>query len=211
MTAVASPSESRVVIRNVSWETYEALLRDRGDEGPRMAYDRGTLEVMSPSSRHENLKKIIARLVEAFSEELGIDILSTGSTTFKLQLKERGLEPDESYYVQNEGRVRGKEIDLAVEPPPDLAIEIDLRRSAIDKLGIYGALGIPEVWSHDGKRVVIHLLQPSGDYVPGERSAAFPKLPLAELDGFIEKLGVESETQIVRAFRNRVRQRFGVR
>jgi len=211
MTTVASPSESRVVIRNVSWETYEALLRDRGDEGPRMAYDRGTLEVMSPSSKHETLKKILARLLEAFSEELGIDIRGTGSTTFKIQLKERGLEPDESYYVQNEARVRGKEIDLAVDPPPDLAIEIDLRRSAVNKLGIYAALGIPEVWSHDGKRVVIHLLQSSGSYATSERSAAFPQLAVAELASFLERVGSESETQIVRAFRSWVRQRFVTR
>jgi Uma2 family endonuclease len=101
-----------------------------------MAYDRGTLEIISPSSKHESLKQVLARLVEAFSEELGIDIRGTGSTTFKSQLKERVLEPDESYYVQNEARVRGKEIDLTIDPPPDLAIEIDLCRGIVNKLGI---------------------------------------------------------------------------
>ncbi len=172
-----------------------------------MAYDRGTLEIMSPSSKHETLKTLTARLIEAFSDELGIDIRGTGSTTFKLQLKERGLEPDESYYVQGEGRVRGKEIDLAVDPPPDLAIEIDLRRSSIPKLGIYASLGIPEVWSHDGKRIVVHLLQPSGSFGIADRSAAFPDLPVADLSRFLERIGVESETQIVRSFRTWVRER----
>jgi Uma2 family endonuclease len=163
---------------------------------------------MPPSSKHETLKKMIARLVEAFSEELWIDIRGTGSTTFKSQLKERGIEPGESYYVQNEIRVRGKEIDLAVDPPPDMAIEIDLRRSHLDKLGLYAALGIPEVWSHDGKRVVVHLLEPSGSFTPGERSVAFPRLSTLDLTRSLERIGTESETQIVRAFRAWVRERF---
>ena len=206
MATIQAPPESRVVIRHLTWETYEAILRDRGDDGPRMAYDRGTLEVMSPSPRHETLKTVLARLIEAFSEERGIDIRSTGSTTFKLQLKERGLEPDESYYVQNEAKVRGKdELDLAVDPPPDLAIEIDLRRSNLRKLGIYGTLEIPEVWSHDGQRVVVHLLGLSGDYQTSERSAAFPGLAISELPRFLSRIGRESETGIVRAFREWVR------
>ncbi len=211
MTAVATPAESRVVIRNLSWETYEALLRDRGDEGPRMAYDRGALEVMSPSSKHESLKKLIARLLETFTEVLGIDVVGTGSTTFKLQLKERGTEPDESYYIRNEGRVRGREIDLSTDPPPDLAIEIDLRRSCLDKLGIYAALRIPEVWSHDGKRVVIYRLQPSGGFAASDRSAALPDLPVEELTRFLDRIGSESDTQIVRAFRRWVEEKFGAR
>jgi Uma2 family endonuclease len=211
MSLLAPAPESRVVIRNLSWRTYETLLRERGDEGPRMAYDRGVLEIMSPSFKHESLKKLLARLIETFSLELGIEIRSAGSTTFKIRLKERGLEPDESYYVQNEERSRGKEIDLASDPPPDLAIEIDLQHSAIDKLGVYAALGVPEVWSHDGARVVIHLLRPSGEYVEGESSAAFPQLPVGELHGFLERIDTDGETQVVRSFRAWIRELFGVR
>jgi Uma2 family endonuclease len=199
--------KTMAVLHNVSWETYEALLRERGNDGPRMAYDRGELEIMSPSPKHEKLKKVVARLVEAYSEELAIDIGSTGSTTFRLQLKERGLEPDESYYVQNEARVRGRDIDLAVDPPPDLAIEIDLRRSHLDKLGIYAALGIPEVWSHDGKRLVVHLLQASGTFTDGETSAAFPGLPIPELVRFLDRIAIDSETKILRAFRSWLREK----
>jgi len=211
MTTIATPQERRVVIRNLSWQTYEALLRERGDEGPRMAYDRGTLEVMSPSSTHETLKTVLARLIEAYSEEMGIDIRGTGSTTFKSQLKERGLEPDESYYVRNEARVRGKEIDLAEDPPPDLAIEIDLRRSALRKLEIYAALGIAEVWSHDGERVVVHRLAPSGKFSDASQSGAFPRLPIAELARFLARVGIESETEIVRSFRSWIREMTGSR
>jgi Uma2 family endonuclease len=198
----------RVVVRDLSWQTYEAILRDRSGGGPRMAYDRGTLEFLSPSSRHERLNKIIARLLEAFCEELGIDIVGTRSTTFRSQLKERGLEPDESYYIQNESRIRGKDIDLTLDPPPDLAIEIDLRRSALNKLSIYADLGIPEVWSHDGKKVVVHLLQPSGSFAVMERGAALPDFPLGDLPRFLEKIDSESDTGIVRAFRAWVREKF---
>ena len=199
-------------MQGVSWETYESLLRDLGNDGPRMAYDRGLLEIISPSKKHEKFKKLVARLIEAYTEELGIDIGSTGSTTFKLRMKERGLEPDESYYVQNESRVRAKDdIDLQVDPPPDVAIEIDLRQSPLDKLGIHAALKIPEVWSHDGKHIVIHLLQASGEFVDGKRSRAFPDLPLRELERFLDRVGSESETQVIRAFRQWLRERSGGR
>jgi len=166
---------------------------------------------VSPSPRNERLKKLVARLVEGYTEELESAIMSTGSTTFKDQLKERGLEPDESYYVKNEPRVRNKEINLAVDPPPDLAIEIDLQRSRLDKLGLYAAFGIPEVWSHDGQRIVIRLLGAGGAYAVSERSAAFPELPIGELNRFLDRLGSESETQLVRAFREWVRKTFGAR
>jgi Uma2 family endonuclease len=212
MAIAVTPPGPRVVIRNVSWGTYEALLRERGDEGPRMAYDRGTLEIMSPTFKHENLKKMTGSLVETFSVELDIDIRRSGSTTFKSQLKERGLEPDESYYIQNERLVREKDdIDLEVDPPPDLSIEIDLHRSNLDKLGLYAGLGIPEVWSHDGERLVVHLLQPSGTFAISDRSAAFPQLPIEELNRFLRQIGSRSETQIVRTFREWVRERFGIR
>lgn len=209
IAGAVSPQTSRVVVRDLSWQTYEAILRDRSGGGPRIAYDRGTLEFMSPSSRHERLNNILARLLEAFSEERGIDIVGTGSTTFKSQLKERGLEPDKSYYVQNEAGVRGKDIDLTVDPPPELAIEIDLRRSAINKLSIYADLGIPEVWSHDGKKVVVHILQPSGGVEVKDRSAAFPDFPLSDLPRFLARIDSESDTGIVRAFRAWIREGFG--
>jgi Uma2 family endonuclease len=203
------PQTTRVVVHDLTWQTYEAILRDRSGGGPRMAYDRGSLEFMSPSSRHERLNNIIARLVETFSEELGIDIVGTGSTTFKSQLKERGLEPDKSYYIQNEAMVRGKDIDLNLDPPPDLAIEIDLRRSVLDKLSLYAALGISEVWSHDGKKVVVHVLEPSGGFAVKDRSAALPDFPVNDLPRFLARIDSESDTAIVRAFRAWVREKFG--
>jgi Uma2 family endonuclease len=118
----------------------------------------------------------------------------------------RGLEPDSCFYLAGWPRIRGRRgLDFRTDPPPDLAIEIDLRRSNLRKLGIYGTLEIPEVWSHDGQRVVVHLLGLSGDYQTSERSAAFPGLAISELPRFLSRIGRESETGIVRAFREWVR------
>ncbi len=207
MGSPASLTNHRVVLHNVRWETYEALLRDRGDNpGPRYAYDDGELEIMSPSRIHESLKTIIGRLVETFTLELGIDIASVGSTTLKRQLKKKGLEPDESYYVKNEPFVRQRRnLNLKVDPPPDLAIEIDLTTSSVDKLGIYAALGVPEVWTHDEKGIAVYQLRKGGKYVLTRTSIVLPTLRVPELNRFLENVGTMSETQIVKSFRDWVR------
>ena len=132
-----------IVLYDVRWETYTALMQDRGDGGPRMCYDRGTLEIMSPLRKHEWLKSLLGRFVEILTLESGIPISSAGSTTLRSQLKERGIEPDESYDIQNEPAIRLKDdFDIQIDPPPDLAIEIDITSSSIDKLGVYAAFGI---------------------------------------------------------------------
>jgi Uma2 family endonuclease len=189
---------------------YEALLDARGnDPSPRFAYDQGDLEIMSPSTKHEWLKRLIGRFVEAYTEERGIDIKSVGATTLKSQLKAKGLEPDESYYVQNEPLVRGKDdLDLTVDPPPDLAVEIDISSSSVDKLGIYASLGVPEVWTHDDGLVMYHLPS-SGQPIVLPNSKALPDLASSDLDRFLEMRQDRSETQLVRAFRAWVRERHG--
>ena len=164
---------------------------------------------MSPSKKHEWLKRLIGRLVEVYTLERGIDIQSVGATTLKSQLLEKGLEPDESYYVQNETLVRGRDdLDLAVDPPPDLAVEVDLTSSAIDKLGIYASLGVPEVWTY-GDGVVIYHLQTTGQRIVAPRSRALPELASSDLDRFLRMRGGVSETQLVRAFREWVHERPG--
>jgi len=156
MSNVSTPELNHVVLRQISWPTFEALLADLGDHRARIAYDQGTLEIMSPSPKHERLKKLLARLIETFTEELDIDILSCGSTTLKSVLKEKGVEPDECYSVQNEGVVRDKdEIDLEVDPPPDLAVEVEVTKSSLDRRGICAALRIPELWVHDQKKLQV--------------------------------------------------------
>jgi Uma2 family endonuclease len=207
MTAVADARDSRVVIRCVSWGTYEALLRDRADSGPRMAYDQGVLEIMSPSLRHEKLKLVLHDLLRAFCGERRIGIAGAGSLTIKSMPRERGVEPDSCYYIENEARMRGRDtLDLSTDPPPDLAVEIDISRSSLDKLSIYASLGVPEVWSYDGQEIVIRILQPGGEHAVSSRSAALPDVPVSELGRFLGRLGTVNETELVESFRSWLRE-----
>jgi Uma2 family endonuclease len=178
-------ADRRFVIHNVSWRLYETLLDQLGDHAPRMTYDRGDLELMSPSASHETFKRMLGRLIEMMTYQLGIAIRSGVSTTFKRKDLLRGLEPDECHWIAHEQDVRAKKkIDLARDPPPDLAIELDISRSSLDRDSIYVALGVPEIWRFDGRRLRVHVRQASGRYRTTRTSAAFPFLPVQRLMPF---------------------------
>jgi Uma2 family endonuclease len=199
--------ETRVVLDNVSWETFERLLDETGPRRGRFAYEGGTLEIMSPSREHEILKSNLGRLVEAYALELGIDMQVTGSTTLKLEMKQRGAEPDESYYIQNERVIRGRtDLVLGRDPPPDLAIEIQLTRSALDKLGIYAVMGVPEVWLWEGDALKVYWLSEQGGYVEHGESRALPRLPLPDLLRFLAQGREKSTTRLMNDFRAWVRE-----
>ena len=147
MSILASIAETRIVLSNISWQTFESLVAEADQHGTRFAYDRGILEIMSPSVKHEWYRRLLGRLVETFTLERNIPIRSIGATTLKSQLEERGLEPDESYYVTHEAAVRDcLDLDLTRDPPPDLAIEVEISRSAdrqardLQRLGRVGSL-----------------------------------------------------------------------
>jgi Uma2 family endonuclease len=151
--SLKSPTEQRVLLRNVSWETYERLIAEREERlVPRFFYDRGVLEIVSPSKGHESLSRVVALLVEELAVELDVDVESAGSTTFKREDLTRGFEPDECFYFRNIERVRGKEdIDLdADDPPPDLVFEVDITNPSLDKLPIFAQVGVAEVWRYAG-------------------------------------------------------------
>jgi len=164
------------------------------------------LEIMSPSLEHERLSSLIGRMIEAYTEELGIPIQTARSTTLKSELKQRGLEPDESYYITNEAQVRGlDEIDLSVNPPPDLAIEVDITSSSLDQLGIYAALGVPEVWICDGTNLAIYGLQTDGSYALLDRSSTLRTLLPQTIVEFLAKRNSTDETSWIRSFRQWVK------
>lgn len=207
MTLLIAEDGQSAVLDYVSWATFEALLEDL--DGGRVTYDGGSLEIMSPSSEHEGVKGLIGRLIEAYTEELGIDLASRGATTFKRADLEKGLEPDECYYVgPSAALVRGKsKIDLAAgDPAPDLVVEVEISRRAIKRLPIYAALGVSEVWRHDGKALRVESLTTAGTYESSERSLALPDLPLEEVERALARRAADSETDIVRSFRARVRE-----
>jgi len=157
--ALKRPPEGRVILRNVGWETYERLLEeDPGRSAPRFFYDRGVLEIVSPSFEHEQIAGVVASLVDELAVELEIDVVGAGSTTFNREDLLRGFEPDVSFYFsENASRVRGKRrISLdAGDPPPDLVVEVDITSPSASKLPIYAHLGVAEVWHHDGARLTI--------------------------------------------------------
>lgn len=203
METTKSPAEQKIILRNVSWETYERLLADHEDSSaPRFTYDRGVLEIMSPSPDHERTNRRISQLVLAVADELGVEVEDFGSTTFRREDVERGFEPDSCFYIQNEERVRGKaRFDLTVDPPPDVVLEIDMTSSSLNKFPIYARFGVPEVWRYDGERVVIFELGGEG-YAEAAESAALPPLTGAILTRFIE----ESKALGRRAWTRKVRE-----
>lgn len=182
-----SSSTQHVILHGVSWETYERLLSEHeGNSGIHFAYDQGNLEIMVLSARHELLKHALALLVDIFAEELEIDICGAGSTTFRREGLARGFEPDACYYIEHAKAVRGKaEIDLTVDPPPDLIIEIDITSPSLNKFPIYAAMGIQEIWRYDGERIGIFTLT-SGQYLEQAESTLLLKVTGALLTEFLD-------------------------
>jgi Uma2 family endonuclease len=185
MPAVVTPVGQCVIVQGVSWHTYACLLADFADSsGARMAYDQGTLEIMAPSFKHEQTADLLADVVKAVAEAQALDVVPAGSTTFKREDVERGFELDASFYLQHAADVRGRAtIDLAVDPPPDVIIEIDLTHPSLDKFPIYAALGVPEVWRYDGQQMhiyrhvdVAYTEVPESEVLPGVTSASLIQL-----------------------------------
>lgn len=207
MTATLIPNQtSGILLKNISWKTYESLLNELGEQGGiRLTYDRGTLEIMTPLAPHEGSKKILGRFVESVTEELNIEICSLGSLTCRREDLARGLEPDRCYYIQNENVVWDKEqIDLNQDPPPDLVVEIDITSSSIDRLSLYASLGVPEVWRYDGNRLIIYQLE-TQEYVERDVSPTFPFLSQVEMLRFLELRRTTKENALIRLFREWVR------
>ncbi len=207
--AKAAYTDRRFFLSGVSWQTYEALLADVGDRSSiRLSFINGDLELMSPGGLHDRYKTRFGRMIEAMTEELDIPIDGCGSTTLRRGDIEKGLEPDEAFYIQNEARIRGKmAMELEVDPPPDLAIEIDITSSSVDREGIYAALGVPEIWRYDGDSLRVFRLRPEGTYERAEASPSFPFLLLAEFATFLDPLQDEDQTTWAKRFRAWVRER----
>jgi Uma2 family endonuclease len=189
-----SIQESGLVLHNVTWEQYEALLTLFGDDQPglRMNYLNGTLELWMPGREHERLKTLIARLIEAFAEEYDLELNGYGSTTFRKQAKERGLEPDECYCL-------GELKDV-----PDIAIEIAVTTRVVDRFEIYRGLGVREVWVWRNNALLFYSLQsPDQPYQVIPRSQILPQL---DPELLIHYLGEMNQTQAVRSYRQNLRK-----
>jgi Uma2 family endonuclease len=201
------PSGSTLLVPDVTWEEYEALLSDLGEGyGVRIHYDRGNLSIMSPSAKHEKIKDLILRMADAVADELGCDLVSFGSTTFKRRDLDAGAEPDTCFYVQNAPSVLGKDqLELGLDPPPDVVVEIDVSHaSPSSKLEFYARIGVPELWRYDGKEV--HILHRTREgYMAAEASRAFPIFTTTALARFLTEARTESPRRVLQSLREWIR------
>lgn len=193
--------ETRFVLSGVPWGLYHALRENDASQRVRMTYDDGVLELMSPSNDHEAIKRLIGRMIEAFTEELGISARSLSSSTWQRPDLPKGLEADECYYILNHHRVRERRrIDLAIDPAPDLAVEVEISRGSVQRMSIYAALGVLEVWRwHHGELSAWALEE--GRYVEREFSLNLPMLRVKDLEPFLEFELAADETSWIRDFR----------
>jgi Uma2 family endonuclease len=182
------------------------LIRDfEREPALRLTYDRGTLEIRMPLDPHETFKKLLGRLIETATEELDLEIRSLGDRTCDREDLARGLEPDQCYYIQHEAQVRGiAQIDLAQFPPPDLAVEVDITSSSLNRLAIYADLQVPEVWRYDGRLLAIYRLQ-AGEYQTCDQSVALPLVTAEDIVRFLALHPTTGENSLIRQFRQWLR------
>lgn len=206
---VAADAEGpeRFVFSRVDWAFYEEVCRRVEGRRVFVTFYKGTLEVATTSLLHELLSNLLAIVVGVLAEETDVDIIGAGRSTLRRPDLDEGTEPDASYYVANQARMVGREeINLPGDPPPDLAIEVEVTRRLGDRRSIYQDMGVPEIWVYgvaDGLRVLVR--RPDGSYGWADASPTFPLLPLADLSATIRAGQTQSQTAFTKAFRRRVR------
>ena len=206
----SSPAGRCVRLSDVDWATYTRLLRVFEERpGVRLAYDRGELEIMSPRLEHDDDGRFVGDLVFVLTEELGLPLKRGGSTTLRRRLRQRGIEADECFWIANAHRMAGRRrLDLRTDPPPDLAIEVDVTHSSLDRLSIYAALGVPEVWRFDGNTLIFYLRGTGRSFTGSAASLSFPLVTPTDLLGFLQQgRQAGDENAVLRQFRAWIRQR----
>ena len=203
---VALKPGQQLLLQDISWEDFEEILEDLGEHrSSRISYSNGVLEIMVPLPEHEKDKEIIGDLVKILLEELEIDFEPLGSTTFKNMIMAQAIEADTCFYIKNYRAVIGKNrIDLTVDPPPDLAIEIDItNRTRLDN---YLLLKVPELWRYTRKGLQIYLLE-GGRYIESQTSPNFPNIPITELiETYTKQALAEGRSKAIRNFRKWIRE-----
>ena len=180
--------EGRMVLHDVSWNLYQHMLAELWDRSNvRLAFESGSLEITRHSFEHERAKKTIARLIETYALHTGTDVQSYGSATLRRPDLQKGLDPDECYYVANISALPwgGGLVDLT-NPPPDLSVEVELPPPLVNRMAIYGALGVREVWRFNCNRLTIHVRRPDGTYESALVSPSFPRLQMEPFNHFVQ-------------------------
>ena len=200
-TALASPlsqiqlSSGSSIRIALTWAEYETLLQELGDNrAVRVTYEQGWVEIRMPSKLHELVNRLLERIIVTLTEELGMSVISLGSTRFDQDAMGQGVEPDSCFYIQNAERI-DIEAPLPVNLPPDLVVEVDISSSSKSRLKIYGTMGVPEIWRYSLQGFVILQLQ-AGDYVECDHSLAFPQVSTDFLQALVER-GKQANNQNV--------------
>lgn len=199
------PPGQRLLIHDLNWSEFEAILDELGEKrASRIAYSDGLLEIRMSLPEHEVDKELIGDLVKILLEELEIDCECFGSTTFKKKEANSGLEPDQCFYIKNHQQMRGKRrLNLAIDPPPDLAIEVDVTSKT--QIDAYTRLGVPELWVYEETELKIYILE-AGQYQNSTTSPTFPNLPILE---WVSEVLAQSQaigrSPALRAFRQKIR------
>jgi Uma2 family endonuclease len=205
-TAILDDRQQRLDLTLMPWHAYKMVLQALEGRHLRITYDSGRLEIMTLSHQHEFFAELLGHLVVLLATELRQLIHVGGSTTFTHESLEKGLEPDKCYWFQHAAAMRGKmTFDVDSDPPPDLAIEIDISRSSMDRMKIYAALKVPEIWRYDGENLTAYHLS-GRKYKPKDRSAAFPGLVMNQLASFLRQGKDQDVGEIMRQFSQWVRQ-----
>jgi Uma2 family endonuclease len=196
--------EHRLLLHDVPWEAYQSLRAANPTGHLRMTYNRGELEIMSPSRKHAKVSYLLGRMIDEWTILHQIAVEAGRNATFSRQDLQKGLEPDNCYWIAHQAAIRDKEeIDLTIDPPPDLAVEVDVTRSSLSKLPIYQALGVPEVWRWRAGILEVLSLQEGGNYVAQQGSEALPHFPLLLAEEVLESTR-EDNTTIMLRFRKAI-------
>jgi Uma2 family endonuclease len=203
---IASPDH--LVLENVRWRTYLMLLKDVGDGHVRLTFDSGRLEIMAPSFRHESFSFLLGQIIVVLAEELEVPFISAGSTTFKREDLDQGLEPDDCFYFDSSPLIIGKtEIDLTQDPPPDLAIKVDITRSVLNRMSIYASLGVPEIWRIREAGLEVFLLKGEKEYELSEESPTFPGVAMRDIVAFIHQHHTQDQLKFLKSVRTWARKK----
>ncbi len=205
-TLIPSRQTHHILLEGVTWSTYQALLKELGEHrASKLAYDQGMLEIVMPSELHEFINRILEAIIRALTEELSLRLRGYGSTTLEREDLAQGVEPDSCFYIQNVERILGKKLNLQTDPPPDLALEVDITSSSKRRFGIYLKLEIPEVWRYTEQRGVTIYQQQNGEYVECEFSPTFPMISGAVLQQFLQRAEIEDDNSVTRSLRQWLR------
>lgn len=200
------PDGAMLRLEDISWDEYELLLDQLADwPGMRVSYDHGRVEIMSPTFEHENYIGFFSRLGHILSNEMDIVVEAAGATTYKQESLLQGSEGDQSFYVQNASAIIGKRrIDLDIDPPPDVVVEVDITSESLSKFPIYAAFLVPEIWRYDGKQArIYHLVNES--YLERNASLSFPFLTSQAMTEFLEQSKTQGQTAALVAFQQWIR------